>query len=88
MSTAMLQFRHRGEAPTLAEVCAAFDLAEHEIDRDFGIVATDPEDGLYTVLVDAAAAPRVEAALATRERDPAEGFFANPPIDPFGAPIP
>lgn len=86
MSTAMLQFRHRGGPPTPEEVCALFDLSPGELDTEFGVIATDPEDDLYTVLVDAAAASRVEAALAGREPDPAEGFFANPPVDPFDSP--
>lgn len=88
MSTAMLQFRHRGGAPSIDSICALFNLGPEEIDAEFGVIATDAEDDLYTVLVDAAAADRVEAALAHRDPDPAEGFFANPPVDPFDAPRP
>jgi len=63
-----------------------FDLNTHEIDPDFGVIATDPDEGLYTVLVDARATNRVETVLATRRPDPAEGIFANPRIEPFGPP--
>ncbi|WP_296679183.1 hypothetical protein [Novosphingobium sp.] len=86
METAMLQFRHAGSAPSMDEVCRLFSLAPDELDRQFGVIATDPADGLYTVLIDARAAPRVSAALAARPAHPAEGLFANPPIEPFDLP--
>ena len=40
----------------------------------------------YEIMVAEKAQARVEAALAARPSDPAEGFFANPPIEPFGPP--
>ncbi|WP_086618962.1 hypothetical protein [Erythrobacter tepidarius] len=86
MDTVMLQFRHRGMAPGLDEVAALFGLAPGEIDATFGVIATDPAEGLYTVRIDVRGADRVRAALAQRPADPAEGLFANPPIAPFGPP--
>ncbi|MGY6551362.1 MAG: hypothetical protein ACXIT4_05635 [Erythrobacter sp.] len=88
METAMLQFRHSGEAPSLAEVAALFDLAPDELDGEFGVIATDPAEGLFTVLVDLCASARVTAALARRPADPVEGLFVNPPVEPFDTPDP
>lgn len=86
METVMLQFKHPGSAPSLDEVRRLFKLEPDEIDAQFGVVATDPSQGLYTVLVAAKARKRVEAVLDARPRDPAEGIFANPRIEPFGPP--
>jgi hypothetical protein len=82
----MLQFKHKGPAPSADEVRRLFHLEADEIDAQFGIIATDPTEGLYTVLVDAKAKKRIETMLETRPRDPAEGIFANPRIEPFGTP--
>jgi hypothetical protein len=86
LQTVMLQFKHPGSPPSVDEVCRLFNLKPDEVDIQFGIIATDPAGGLYTVLIDAKARKRVEATLATRPRDPAEGIFANPRIEPFGPP--
>jgi hypothetical protein len=82
MQSAMVQFRHRGGAPSLDEVRRLFGLAPDELDPAFGVIATDPDDGLYAVLIADTAIPRVSAALAARPADPAEGVFANPRIEP------
>ncbi|MDX1998048.1 MAG: hypothetical protein SF066_10050 [Thermoanaerobaculia bacterium] len=86
MDSLMLQFRHRGPTPGVDEVRRLFDLKEAELDPDFGIIATDPGAGLYTVLVAESASERVSAVLATRPPDPAEGLFGNPRIEPVGPP--
>jgi hypothetical protein len=87
METVMLQFKHQGSAPpSVDEVRRLFDLEADEIDTPFGVIATDPAEGIYTVLVAAKASKRIEAVLANRVRDPAEGIFANPRIEPFGPP--
>lgn len=86
MQTVMLQFKHKGPAPSVDEVRKLFNLDVGEIDVQFGVIATDPTEDLYTVLVVAKASKRIEAVLATRPRDPAEGIFANPRIEPFGPP--
>jgi hypothetical protein len=82
----MLQFKHPESIPTIEDVRRIFDLAPDEIDAQFGVIPTDPANGLYTVLIDTRASHRVEAALTNRPRDSAEGIFANPPIEPFGPP--
>ncbi|MCP9462131.1 MAG: hypothetical protein NNA19_01355 [Nitrospira sp.] len=86
MQTMMLQFKHPGPPPTIDDVRRLFNLTAEEIDAQFGVLPTDPSEGLYTVLVDVRASERIKAALATRPHDPAEGIFANPPIEPFGPP--
>ena len=86
METVMLQFKHAGSAPSLDEVRREFNLKPDEIDRQFGVIATDPQEGMFTVLIDAAATHRVQAELAKRPRNSAEGIFANPRIEPFGPP--
>lgn len=88
METVMLQFKHQGSAPSIDEVRRLFDLKPNEIDTQFGVRASDPTSGLYTVLIDAKANKRVEASLAARPSDPAEGVFSNPKIEPFGPPEP
>lgn len=86
MQTVMLQFKLHDSAPSVDEVRRLFNLDVDEIDNQFGVIATDPAEGIYTVLVDAKATERVEAVLATRPCDAAEGIFANPRIEPFGPP--
>lgn len=86
METVMLQFKHQGPPPTINDVCRLFNLTAGEIDAQFGVLPTDPSEGLYTVLVDVRASERIKNVLATRPSDPAEGLFANPPIEPFGPP--
>ncbi|MFN8493788.1 MAG: hypothetical protein U0350_39665 [Caldilineaceae bacterium] len=86
MPNVMFQFKHQGPVPSLDEVRKLFNLKPHEVDPQFGVIATDPTEGLYTILIDPKASKRVEAALATRAHDSAEGIFANPRIEPFGPP--
>jgi len=86
METVMLQFKHQGSVPSVDEICRLFDLKTDEVDTQFGVIATDADEGIYTVLVAAKASKRVEAMLVARPRDPAEGIFANPRIEPFGPP--
>jgi hypothetical protein len=82
----MLQFKHEGKIPSIDEVRGLFNLETDEIDKQFGVIATDPIEGLYTVLIVAKASERVQAVLATRPVEPSEGIFANPRIEPFGPP--
>ena len=86
METMMLQFKHKGPAPSVEDVRRIFKLEPEDIDREFGVIATDPAEGLYTALVATKAAQHIKTVLASRPRDPAEGLFANPRIEPFGPP--
>lgn len=86
METAMLQFSHPDGEPTLDQVARLFGIPRTALDDDFGVIATDPEAGLYTVLVDTAVGPQVETVLARRPKTDGEGLFSNPRIEPFGPP--
>ena len=82
----MLQFKHKGSAPSIDEVRQLFNLDVDEIDTQFGVIATDPTESIYTTLVAAKASERIKAVLAARPHNRAEGIFANPQIEPFGEP--
>ena len=64
---------------------------ETELDAGYGVVkiADDADDdALYAVRVDAASRARFEQQRRQERRDPSEGFFSNPRIEPFGPPEP
>lgn len=82
----MVQFRHDGPAPSLAEAARLLGVEASKLDPEFGVVATDPDAGLYTVLVDPEVADAVRKRLAERGAGEAEGVFSNPRIEPFGPP--
>lgn len=86
METVMVQFEQTGPPPSLEQVRDLLGLQPGEIDTQFGVIATDPEQGLYAVLIAAAARKRVESVLADRSHSSAEGIFSNPQIEPFGPP--
>lgn len=86
MQTVMLQFRHKGQPPSLEDARRLFGLKPGEIDTAFGVIAVDPREGIYTVLVAETASERVRAVFASRPPDPVEGVFANTRIEPFGPP--
>ncbi len=79
----MLQFHQPGPAPGLDAVAVLFGLAPVQLDAAFGVIATDPDAALYTVLVDDTAVPAVQRALAQRPPHPAEALFSNPGIAPL-----
>jgi hypothetical protein len=81
---ALLQFHHPGAAPELADVLAIFGLDREDADVEFGVVATDPQAGLFTVRIEDHALDKVRAALTTRPQHPAEGLFGDPRIEPMG----
>ena len=82
----IVQFKHVGPAPTLAEAANELGVMVGEMDTAYGVIATDAANGLYSVLVDDPAVNRVEAALNARPRDPAEGVYSDSRIEPFGRP--
>ena len=86
MQKVMLQFKYPSSTPSIGDVCELFDIKPQEIDSQFGVIETDRNENLYTVLIDATATTRVKAVLATRPSDPAENVFANPQVEPFGPP--
>jgi hypothetical protein len=83
---ALLQFHHPGEPPSLTEVLALFGLDGADVDEQFGVVATDPSAGLFTVRVDDRALDKLRSALTLRPPHPAEGLFGDPRVEPLGPP--
>jgi len=81
---ALLQFHHPGATPELSDVLAGFGLDRDDVDIEFGVVATDPQDGLFTVRVEDHGVDKARAALALRPAHPAEGLFGDPRIEPLG----
>jgi hypothetical protein len=86
MDKVMLQFHSTGNPPSLDDVKRLFGLNADEIDAEFGVIASSPDDGLFTVLIGNNAEAKVNAALARRPKRVGEGVFSNPRIEPFGLP--
>ena len=63
-------------------VMERFGLQADEVDRDFGVIETDPAEHLYTILIEESAASKVS------DGDDWEisGPYSNPRIEPFGPP--
>ena len=55
----MYTFTWDGEPPTVADVCERYGLSPDEIDAEFGVIAIDPQDNLYTILVNRDAVQRL-----------------------------
>lgn len=57
----------------LADALNALGLTEDEVDRDFGLIAVDPDAGRFAL--------RVGADAAARLGDSPARIFADPPIE-------
>ena len=79
----LLQFHHPGAPPSLADVLAIFGLDPDDVDAEFGVVATDPQAGIFTVRIEDHALDKARVALTARPRHPAEGLFGDPRIEPL-----
>ena len=79
---ALVQFKHVGPPPSLAEAANELGVLVEELDATYGVTPIDAASGLYSVLVNDAAGARVEAALNAREKDPAEGIYGIPQVEP------
>lgn len=84
MASTMIQLYLPKREPTLTEVAAILGIDVAALDPAFGIIATDPERGLYAVLVAPEAAERACRAIEARGVGGAEGVFSDPRISPFG----
>jgi hypothetical protein len=78
MAKVMVTLRLDPQQASLDEVRRLLGLGEAEVDTGFGVVNISPREHLYTILVDEAAAARVQDA------DPVEGVYGNPRVEPFG----
>jgi hypothetical protein len=84
MADAMVQFHHPGRAPALDTVLELFGLSSDDVDRGYGVVTTDPREGLYVILVKDHALAKVKAVFESRAKHPAEGVYGNPRVEPMG----
>lgn len=76
----MVSLRLKPTRTSLPDVLADFGLAASEVDADFGVVCIDPRAHLYTILVEAQSAARLQGVEGVR------GAHSNPRIEPFGPP--
>jgi hypothetical protein len=82
MPKVMLTLRSPAGAPSLAAIRDRYGLRPEDLDERFGVVAVDPADHAYTILVERDAAARIVPG----EGWEVEGPFSNPRIEPFGPP--
>ena len=76
MASVMVSLQLDPERASLEEVRRLLGLGEDEVDPRFGVVNIDPNEHLYTILVEQEAAERV------RDAAPVRGVFSNPRIEP------
>lgn len=80
MSKVMMTITGSGGAPSLEEIKQQYNLGEDEIDPSFGVVEVDPEERLYTIMVEQDAAAKVQGSNDWATAGP----YANPRIATFG----
>ena len=82
MSKVMVTIESAEAAPTLEELRSRYNLAAEDIDPEFGVVEIDPQEHVYTVLVEESAAGKI----TSDDRWKVKGPYSNPRIEPFGPP--
>ncbi len=76
MSKMLYSVNWKGEKPSLEQVAKKYGFKTDDIDQDFGVVEIDPQDNLYSILVE-------EDAVAPKAAKDIKGPFSNPRIEPF-----
>lgn len=76
----MMTFTYPGGTPTVQDVMRKYGLQAEEMDASFGVIEIDPEDHLYSMMIDSAAAERIQPGSGGELKGP----FSNPRIEPFG----
>ncbi len=76
----MVNIEWSGAPPSLAEVAARHRVPLSAFDPVFGVIAVSPDEGVYSVRLDAAWASQVATQPAT------EGPFPDGRVEPFGPP--
>jgi hypothetical protein len=82
MADVMLTVELDPAEATVDKAAERLGIERDRIDAEFGVVSIDPEQNLYTVLVDE------QVAAEAAGRPGVEGPFSNPRIEPFGPPKP
>lgn len=80
MSKVMMTITSPEGEPTVEGIIQRYDLDWDDIDRSFGVVAIDPADHAYTILVKSGAAAKIQP---DQDWD-ISGPYSNPKIEPFG----
>jgi hypothetical protein len=83
MSKVLMTLRFTEPAPSLLEVRERFSLQPDDIDSNFGLVEIDPDQHLFTILVEESAAPKIQPSAGWDVKGP----YSNPRIEAFGPPI-
>jgi hypothetical protein len=78
MAKVLMTIEAPGEPPTPESIRDRYGLADAELDARFGVVAVDPQAGIYTVMVEDAAAAKLSSGGGWTVRGP----FSNPRIAP------
>jgi len=82
MAKVMVTVQAPESPPSIEELRSQFALDADEIDEEFGVVEIDPEDHLYTILVEEEAAGKI---VSTADWE-VSGPYSNPRVEPFGPP--
>jgi len=72
---ALMIVKGKDGPPSLDEAARQLDVAVEDLDPDFGVVAIDPDRGLYSV--------RVDASKLGRGFEEGQGPFSDPDISPM-----
>lgn len=76
----MMTFTFPNGTPTLSDVIRFYNLRREDLDERYGVIEIDPEDHLFSVMVDSSVANRLQPGSDANWQGP----FSNPKIEPFG----
>jgi hypothetical protein len=82
MAKVMMTIQWLQGQPSLEEIQKQFSLSDDEVDREFGLIEVDPDEHIFTFLVEAASAAKVQPGPGWNVSGP----YSNPRIEPFGPP--